>query len=100
MVAITGNVPNDLLGRDSFQEVNITGITMPITKHNFIVQNVEDLAAVVRKAFVIANSGRKGPVLIDIPKDVTAAHSEYVKLPRYRIRKMCIRDREYIYRQL
>ena len=88
MVAITGNVPNDLLGRDSFQEVNITGITMPITKHNFIVQNVEDLAAVVRKAFVIANSGRKGPVLIDIPKDVTAAHSEYVKLPRYRIRKL------------
>lgn len=61
---------------------------MPITKHNFIVQNVEDLAAVVRKAFVIANSGRKGPVLIDIPKDVTAAHSEYVKLPRYRIRKL------------
>ena len=88
MVAITGNVPNDLLGRDSFQEVNITGITMPITKHNFIVQKVEDLAAVVRKAFVIANSGRKGPVLIDIPKDVTAAVTEYVKLPRYRIRKL------------
>lgn len=88
MVAITGNVSNDLLGRDSFQEVNITGITMPITKHNFIVQNVDDLAAVVRKAFVIANSGRKGPVLIDIPKDVTAAVTEYVKLPRYRIRKL------------
>ncbi|MFR8561954.1 thiamine pyrophosphate-binding protein, partial [Longicatena caecimuris] len=77
VVAITGNVPNDLLGRDSFQEVNIAGITMPITKHNFIVQNVEDLAYVVRKAFVIANSGRKGPVLIDIPKDVTAALTEY-----------------------
>lgn len=88
IVAITGNVSNDLLGRDSFQEVNIAGITMPITKHNFIVQNVEDLASVVRKAFVIANSGRKGPVLIDIPKDVTAAVSEYVKLPRYRIRKL------------
>lgn len=88
VVAITGNVPNDLLGRDSFQEVNIAGITMPITKHNFIVQNVEDLAYVVRKAFVIANSGRKGPVLIDIPKDVTAALTEYVKLPRYRIRKL------------
>ena len=88
VVAITGNVSNDLLGRDSFQEVNIAGITMPITKHNFIVQNVDDLAAVVRKAFVIANSGRKGPVLIDIPKDVTAAVTDYVKLPRFRIRKL------------
>lgn len=88
MVAITGNVSNDLIGRDSFQEVNITGITMPITKHNFIVQDIEDLAMTVRKAFVIANSGRKGPVLIDIPKDVTAAVTEYVKLPRFRIRKL------------
>lgn len=88
LIAITGNVSNDLLGRDSFQEVNIAGITMPITKHNFIVQHVDDLAAIVRKAFVIANSGRKGPVLIDIPKDVTAAVTEYVKLPRYRIRKL------------
>ncbi|MGX8850643.1 biosynthetic-type acetolactate synthase large subunit [Amedibacillus sp. YH-ame10] len=88
MVAITGNVPNDLIGRDSFQEVNIAGITMPITKHNFIVQHVEDLAATVRKAFVIANSGRKGPVLIDIPKDITAATCEYTQLPRFRIRKL------------
>lgn len=88
VVAITGNVSNDLLGRDSFQEVNIAGITMPITKHNFIVQDVDDLAATIRKAFVIANSGRKGPVLIDIPKDVTAAVTEYVKLPRFRIRKL------------
>ncbi len=88
VVAITGNVSNDLLGRDSFQEVNIAGITMPITKHNFIVQRVEDLAATVRKAFVIANSGRKGPVLIDIPKDVTAAVTEYIPLPKYRIRKL------------
>lgn len=88
MVAITGNVPNDLIGRDSFQEVNIAGITMPITKHNFIVQNVEDLATTVRKAFVIANSGRKGPVLIDIPKDVTAVMCDYVKLPKFRIRKL------------
>lgn len=88
MVAITGNVSNDLLGRDSFQEVNIAGITMPITKHNFIVQDVDDLAATIRKAFVIANSGRKGPVLIDIPKDVTAAVTDYVKLPRFRIRKL------------
>lgn len=88
VVAITGNVSNDLIGRDSFQEVNIAGITMPITKHNFIVQNVEDLAATVRKAFIIANSGRKGPVLIDIPKDVTAAITEYVPLPKFRIRKL------------
>ncbi|MEG1732166.1 MAG: biosynthetic-type acetolactate synthase large subunit, partial [Longicatena sp.] len=88
MVAITGNVPSDLIGRDSFQEVNITGITMPITKHNFIVQHVEDLAGIVRKAFIIANSGRKGPVLIDIPKDVTSDVCEYVKLPAFRIRKL------------
>lgn len=88
IIAITGNVANDLIGRDSFQEVNIAGITMPITKHNFIVQNVDDLAATIRKAFIIANSGRKGPVLIDIPKDVTAAYTEYVKLPRFRIRKL------------
>lgn len=77
MVAVTGNVSNDLLARDSFQEVDITGITMPITKHNFIVKDVNDLANVIRKAFRIAMSGRKGPVLIDIPKDVTAASCEY-----------------------
>ena len=77
MVAITGNVSNDLLARDSFQEVDITGITLPVTKHNFIVKNVEDLANVIRKAFRIAMSGRKGPVLIDIPKDVTSAVCEF-----------------------
>ncbi len=77
MVAITGNVTNDLLARDSFQEVDICGITLPITKHNFIVKNVADLANVIRKAFRIAMSGRKGPVLIDIPKDVTGAIYEY-----------------------
>lgn len=77
MVAITGNVTNDLLARDSFQEVDITGITLPVTKHNFIVKHVEDLANVIRKAFRIAMSGRKGPVLIDIPKDVTGALCEY-----------------------
>ena len=77
LVAITGNVSNDLLARDSFQEVDITGITMPITKHNFIVKDVKDLANVIRKAFRIAMSGRKGPVLIDIPKDVTGAVCEY-----------------------
>ncbi len=78
MVAITGNVSNDLLARDSFQEVDICGITMPVTKHNFIVKDVKDLANVIRKAFRIAMSGRKGPVLIDIPKDVTGAVCEYI----------------------
>lgn len=78
MVAVTGNVAVDLLGRDSFQEVDITGITTPITKHNFIVKDVRELADVIRRAFQIAGSGRKGPVLIDVPKDVTAAKTEYV----------------------
>ena len=79
MVAITGNVTNDLLARDSFQEVDICGITLPGTKHNFIVKDVKDLANVIRQAFKIAMSGRKGPVLIDIPKDVTGAKCEYEK---------------------
>jgi acetolactate synthase-1/2/3 large subunit len=83
MVAVTGNVPLDLMGRDSFQEVDITGITMPITKHNFIVKRVEDMAWTIREAFIIANSGRPGPVLVDIPKDMTAKQAEYVPLPRY-----------------
>ena len=82
MVAITGNVAVPLLGRDSFQEVDITGITMPVTKHNFIVKHVEELADTVRKAFLIARSGRPGPMLIDIPKDVTGAQTEYEPLPR------------------
>ncbi|MGN0174369.1 MAG: biosynthetic-type acetolactate synthase large subunit [Acutalibacteraceae bacterium] len=77
MVAITGNVSNSLIGRDSFQEVYIAGITMPITKHNFVVRKVEDLADTIREAFRIASSGRPGPVLVDIPKDVTAAVCEY-----------------------
>jgi len=81
MVAITGNVPNPLIGCDSFQEVYITGITMPITKHNFVVRRVEELADTVRRAFEIAGSGRPGPVLIDIPKDVTAAVTEYEPKP-------------------
>ena len=79
LVAITGNVAVDLLGRDSFQEVDITGITMPVTKHNFIVKDVADLAPVIRKAFRIAQSGRPGPVLIDVPKDVTANACDYQK---------------------
>ena len=77
MVAITGNVGTGLIGRDSFQEVYIAGITMPITKHNFVVRNVEELADTLREAFRIANSDRPGPVLVDIPKDVTAAVCEY-----------------------
>ena len=77
MVAFTGNVSTDLLGRDSFQEVYIEGITMPITKHNFTVRRVEDLADTMRAAFRIAQSGRKGPVLVDIPKDVTANRCEF-----------------------
>lgn len=79
VVAITGNVPVNLLGLDSFQEIDITGVTMPVTKHNFIVKNIEDLADTIREAFLIANTGRKGPVLIDIPKDITVKETEYVK---------------------
>lgn len=77
MVAITGNVPLSLLGKDSFQEVDIVGITMPITKHNFIVKDIKDLAPTLRKAFYIAQEGRPGPVLVDIPKDITAEMGEY-----------------------
>lgn len=78
MVAITSNVTNNLIGRDAFQEVYITGITMPITKHNFFVNRIEDLANALRQAFRIAQSGRKGPVLVDVTKDVTAALVDYV----------------------
>ena len=77
MVAITCNVGVSLLGRDSFQEIDITGVTMPITKYNFIVKDITKLADTVRRAFTIAQSGRPGPVLIDITKDVTAAEDEY-----------------------
>jgi len=77
MVAITGNVSSELLGLDSFQEVDITGITMPVTKHNYLVKHIEDLADTIRKAFLIAGTGRKGPVLVDIPKDITAQKYEY-----------------------
>ena len=79
MVAITGNVPCNLLGKDSFQEVDIAGITMPISKHNYIVKDVNDLADTIREAFFLARSGRPGPVLIDIPKDVQIAEVEYKK---------------------
>lgn len=80
MVAITGNVPKALLGKDSFQEVDITGITIPITKHNFIVKDVNELQGTIRKAFYIAKEGRPGPVLIDIPKDITIEKSDYEDL--------------------
>ncbi|WP_288748417.1 biosynthetic-type acetolactate synthase large subunit [uncultured Treponema sp.] len=80
LVAITCNVGKSLLGKDSFQEIDITGVTMPITKHNFIVMDVKNLAQTIREAFAIARSGRPGPVLIDIPKDVTAAVTEFEPL--------------------
>ncbi len=86
VVAITCNVNVPLLGKDSFQEVDITGITMPITKHNFIVKKVEDLQETIRRAFEIAMEGRKGPVLIDIPKDVTAMMTEYKAEPTNRVK--------------
>ena len=84
MVAFTGNVTTDGIGRDSFQEAYIEGITMPITKHNFTVRRVEELADTMRSAFRIAQSGRKGPVLVDIPKDVTAAVCEFTPKSRSR----------------
>ncbi len=87
LVAITGNVPVTLLGKDSFQEVDIAGITLPITKHNYIVKDVEELAETIREAFHIAQEGRPGPVLIDIPKDVTAAAAEYEKQEPKALRK-------------
>jgi len=92
MVAITGNVAKLLLGKDSFQEVDITGITMPITKHNYIVRDVKDLQDIIRDAFYIAQEGRPGPVLIDIPKDITADKTQYTKL----IPKEVSRKSEYI----
>lgn len=93
MVAVTGNVTNDLLARDSFQEVDICGISMPVTKHNFIVKDVKDLANVIRKAFKIAMSGRKGPVLIDIPKDVTGAVYDYEPVKPDKIENPLLSDK-------
>ena len=80
MIAITCNVPDSLIGRDAFQEICITGVAMPITKHTFFVNRIENLQEVLMNAFRIANSGRKGPVLIDITKDVTAAEIEYIPM--------------------
>ena len=93
VVAITANVTLPMLGKDSFQEVDIAGVTMPITKHGYIVKNVEELADTLRHAFTIAKSGRPGPVLVDITKDVTAAVCEYIpKSPEER--KLSWRCRE------
>ncbi|WP_300752434.1 biosynthetic-type acetolactate synthase large subunit [uncultured Brachyspira sp.] len=83
LIAITANVPETLIGKDSFQEVFIAGITMPITKHNFVVRDINELANTIRKAFVIANNGRKGPVLIDIPKNFTFAETEFTKREKF-----------------
>lgn len=77
IVAITGQVPTSLLGNDAFQEADITGITLPITKHNYLVKRTEDLGHVLREAFFIAGTGRKGPVLVDIPKDVSSKPIDY-----------------------
>ena len=88
MIAITANVPRDLLGKDSFQEVDITGVTVPVTKHNYFVRDVNDLAQTIKNAFEVAVSGRPGPVLIDIPKDITAELCEYIPVGKYQKRKM------------
>ena len=93
MVAITGNVTRPLLGKDSFQEVDITGITMPITKHNYIVKDIKELQKIVNEAFYIASSGRPGPVLIDIPKDITAEKHNYTKMePKKREKSLQTRN--------
>ncbi len=81
LVAITGNVPSYQLGTDSFQEIDITGITLPITKHNYVVGNVEELADTIREAYRLAMSDRPGPVLVDVPKDIQIAQCEYEPLP-------------------
>ena len=81
MVAICGNVPTTQIGTDSFQEIDITGVTLPITKHNYFVGSVEELADTIREAFALAASGRPGPVLIDVPKDVQVAFCEYEPQP-------------------
>ena len=81
LVAITGNVGSDSIGRDSFQEIDITGVTLPITKHNYFVGSVEELADTLREAFRIASSGRPGPVLVDVPKNVQISSCEYEPLP-------------------
>lgn len=87
LVAITGNVPMNLLGKDSFQEVDITGITMPITKHNYIVKDINKLQEVISEAFYIAKEGRPGPVLIDIPKNIQIEKTEYKKRSPWKVER-------------
>ena len=94
VVAITANVAVSLLGKDSFQEIDIKGVTMPITKHNYIVKDIETLADTIRDAFRIAQSGRKGPVLIDITKDVTAAKTYYESVKPVKLHPVCDTIRE------
>ena len=89
LVAITGQVPTSLLGRDTFQEVDITGITLPVTKHNYLVKDVSELGRIMKEAFHIARTGRPGPVLVDLPSDLSKAYTEYdpgvkMDLPGYR----------------
>ena len=86
MVAFTGQVPRSMIGTDAFQEIDITGITSPITKHNYLVQDVEDLPRIIAEAFYIARTGRPGPVLIDIPRDVSQAVTEYMPVTEVDIR--------------
>lgn len=94
LVAICANVPDSLIGRDAFQEISITGVTLPITKHNFFVNRIEDLEHCMREAFRIANSGRKGPVLVDITKDVTAASIEFSNKPPYAYQELPKMDKD------
>lgn len=94
MVAITGNVPVSLLGKDSFQEVDITGVTLPVTKHNFIVKDIKELADTIRSAFEIAQEGRPGPVLVDIPKNVQTETYEYEKKEVKKVERKHVRFRE------
>ena len=89
LVAITGNVPFTTIGTDGFQEIDITGVTLPITKHNYFVGSVAELADTIREAFRLAMSGRPGPVLIDIPKDVQVAQYDYAPLPPVQPEEMC-----------
>ena len=96
VVAITGNVTTDQLGRDSFQEVDIVNIVKPITKASFLVEKVEDLAPTLRKAFEIAQSGRKGPVLVDVPKDVTANKTEFEVVKPKEVERVSIKNPEKI----
>jgi len=101
LVALTGNVPMNKLGKDSFQEVDIQGITFPITKHNYMVKDVHQLAGIIREAFYIAKSGRPGPVLIDIPKNITTEVAEYTKqVPQTFVKKLDSVIPEAIYKMI